>query len=58
MTSTNRDRQGKGFVSTVEGMHVFVGAGGAEEGRERMYYVHLYVALDASAPLCLCKCVS
>ena len=56
LRSTNRDRQGKEFLSIVEGMSLLGQVVRRREGKECTLCT--FVALDASAPLCLCKCVS
>ena len=53
--STNRDRQGKEFLSIVEGMCLLGQVVRRREGKKCTLCT--FVALDASAPLCLCKCV-
>ena len=56
LLSTTRDRQGKEFLSIVEGM-CLLGQVVQRRGWKECTLC-TFVALDASAPLCLCKCVS
>ena len=56
LLSTTRDRQGKEFLSIVEGMCLLGQVVRRREGKKCTLCT--FVALDASAPLCLCKCVS